>query len=252
MKPLSLAFAALACVLAVGSSPIWAQTPSAVPFDGSAGDTAEGHPQTYMIDDDTAESSIGVLGGGHMIWLNQFEITATREFVSSISVAFGAIETHHYVKAFVWSDPDQDGDPSDALVLSTTGGFTASVASNTFTLFDTPDVYVGPAGTKFFAGIYIEHLDGRNPAQLDQSVSAEQSWFIAGGSQPLDPENLGDSNIVALIDSFGAGLAGNWLIRAGGVPGPGVVSLLVPVGLLAAARRRRHSQCDDAACAPGR
>src|SRR5262245_37455356 len=44
---------------------------------------------SYMMDDGTADYSIGVLGGGDLIALNEFAVVPGSETITSVSIAWG-------------------------------------------------------------------------------------------------------------------------------------------------------------------
>lgn len=217
--------AAVACLVICGCGAVLA---------AGQGD-GEGYPDTYVIDSGTGDSSFG--SGGWMGWLNQFTIAHGQDTITAIRIAFGIIESGIPVKAYLWSDPNQDGNPSDAQVLSSGSGFTAFGNTDEFVTFDIPDKFVGRGGTHFFVGAIIEAPGARFPARIDQGWPARQSWYIAGGDVYVDPHSLGASEIVSLMDDFGPGFAGNWLVRANSIPQPGPCCWLL---LLAAAARRRQ------------
>ena len=55
---------------------------------------------------------------------------------------------------YVWSDPDGDGDPTDATVIASAAIELVEGMNdlNENTLFNVPEVFIGPNGTSFFVG----------------------------------------------------------------------------------------------------
>ena len=79
---------------------------------------------TYMIDDGTAEDSIGLTAGGTFVSCNSFPVTGGNNVITSISIAWGTpafpdptLNGLAYT-AVLWSDPNGDGSPTDAVVLA--------------------------------------------------------------------------------------------------------------------------------------
>lgn len=177
---------------------------------------------TYMLDDGTAEDSIGLTAGGNLLCLNSFAITAGNNVITSISIAWGtpafsdpSINGLSYT-AVLWSDPNNDGSPTDAVVLATGAGVVANQGTNTFlTTTITPTTVLT---ANFFVGFVINHAQGQFPAAFDQTAPtfANRSFVSIGGNI----NNLGDAFPIE-----DAGLVGNWLIRADAVPEPSTFAL---------------------------
>ena len=79
---------------------------------------------TYVIDDGTAEDSIGLTAGGTFVSCNEFTVTGGNNIITSISIAWGTpafpdptLDGLAYT-AVLWSDPNGDGSPTDAVVLA--------------------------------------------------------------------------------------------------------------------------------------
>ena len=174
---------------------------------------------SYRIDDGAQEGAIGMPGGGYMAWLNHFTVEAAAERIGRVRLAWGAVAEGTSATVYLWSDPNGDGDPADAQVLSSARTLYQAAAPNTFTVLDLPDRYVGPAGTSFFIGAIVFHSDGEYPAPLDETSSQGQSWLAANGAYPIDPNDLGAAGLPPnTVDNLG--FAGNWLLRAEAI-GPG-------------------------------
>src|SRR6476620_12282683 len=83
---------------------------------------------TYLIDDGTAEDSVGLTAGGNLLVLNEFPVSGGNNVITSISCAFGTplfpdptLNGLPYT-AVLWSDPNGDGSPTDAVVLAQVNG----------------------------------------------------------------------------------------------------------------------------------
>ena len=164
----------------------------------------------YAWDDGTAENSIGLNNGGRIVWLNHFVTEANGESIKGVRVAFANIALGTNVNIYLWSDPDGDGDPTDAQVIASTTTTVVNPGTNTLNFVALPETVVGPAGTSFFVGARVLHDAGELPASLDQSSNAGQSWLAAGAT--VNPNNLSAASLFGRTGDFG--FPGNWLVRA--------------------------------------
>jgi len=197
-------------------------------------------PATYMIDDGTAEDAVG-LSGGDIIALNEFAVIPGSETIDSVDIAWGTpvffdptLDGLPYTVA-IWSDPDGDGSPIDAVLLTTANGVVSQQGTDTFinTLI-TPTTITTP---NFFVGFLITQGSNQFPCAFDESdrTFPNRSW-VAGDSTPGNGNimDLDDNELpVATIESYG--LIGNWLIRANTVGGG-------PDLTLAASKHRQGSK----------
>jgi hypothetical protein len=171
---------------------------------------------TYMIDDGTAEVSIGYSIGGSFVALNSFPVTGGNNLITSISIAWGSpahpdpsLDGLPYT-AVLWGDPNGDGSPTDAVVLATAPGVISQQGTNTFlTSVITPTLVTTP---NFFVGFVITHSAGQHPAAFDQTPPTFpiRSWLA-------NTANINDLSGAFPIEAIN--LVGNWLIRAEGEAG---------------------------------
>ncbi len=172
---------------------------------------------TYMVDDGTAEDGIGLTLGGDIISLNKFAVIPGSETITSVSIAWGtpafpdpSLNGLPYTVA-IWSDPNGDGSPTDAVLLNTAAGVVASQGTNTFIVTDIPDTTITTAN--FFVGFLITHSGGQFPAAFDQTAPTFSNVSYVAGGASGDINNLNNNELpVAAIEFYG--LVGNWLIRA--------------------------------------
>ncbi len=173
----------------------------------------------YMLDDGTSENSIGLTAGGEIVCLNEFAVIPGSETITSINIAWGtptfpdpSLNGLPYTVA-VWSDPNGDGSPTDAVLLTTASGVVADEGTDTFI-----DVAITPTTIttqNFFVGFGIDHVAGQFPSAFDEdNPLPNRSWIAGSNTQGgADLEDLNNNDIpVATIESFG--LFGNWMIRA--------------------------------------
>ena len=156
---------------------------------------------TYAHDDGSQDTAVGT-NLDELIWMNAFQVQKGAETVVAVEISWG------YAPAdiAIWSDPNNDGNPGDAMLLT--------VAANTpvqfpdhdpFRVIEVVPTFVGEAGDWYFVGARVIHPDNEFPAGIDLSTSKGNSWLTAGA---LDGFLLPP----VLIDDLG--LPGNWLIRA--------------------------------------
>ena len=211
-----------------------------------SGDGQEAMPdltvaKTYVLDDGTAENTIGGGIDGDIICLNQLTVIPGSETINSISMAWGAsvhpdpsLDGLPYT-VVVWSDPDGDGDPTDAKVLTTASGVIVQQGPDTFiTTAITPTTITTPT---FFVGFIINHSVDQFPAAIDESAPiSKRSSFASGASGDISDLNNNDYP-VRPTEMYG--LVGNWLIRADAGGGLSRVKLPHPliVGVPKAYRR---------------
>ena len=166
----------------------------------------------YVVDDGTAEANASNLSIGNMIWLNAFQVAPGGGILRSVSVAFGSgMPAGAPATVHVWTDPNNDGNPADAVRRISVPVQAVAPGSGQFTTVDIPDIAIGPVGTWFYVGMQTTDLPF--PAPLDRDVTGQRSWIAAAsGLAGADPDHLGAAGRFGLIDSFN--LSGNWLIRA--------------------------------------
>jgi hypothetical protein len=188
----------------------------------------------YKFDDGVSEDAIA-FGNGvsnvKAIWFDQFKTVKGGEAISSVQIAFGTPANSTPAKQLngkaiivgIWSDPNNDGDPTDAVLIGSVKGKISSANTDTLVTytFATP-VFVGPKGTSFFVGDVTPAFSKSELffQGIDETTPQGHSWVAAqanGGK--LNVKRIGKNDTVGTIDSFG--LPGNWLIRATGVPSTG-------------------------------
>ena len=137
--------------------------------------------ETYVLDDGTAEDAVGLTLGGDIISLNQFTVIPGEDTINSISIAWGtpaffdpSLDGLPYT-AVLWSDPNGDGDPTDAVVLATAPGVVSQQGTDTFLI--TPITPTGVA-TSFFVGHIITHSAGQFPSAFDESAPIFNRSFV--------------------------------------------------------------------------
>jgi hypothetical protein len=188
---------------------------------------------TYVIDDGTMEDSVG-FGDGFQsfqsVWVNQFAVIPGQTTITAVEVIWGTPNFPQSIDGTpvtigVWSDPNGDGNPSDAALLGSVAGTVQQNGTDTpITYTFSPAVTLPAGATSFFLG----DLTPANPVEeffqgIDEdSTLHRQSWVVANGDgSNVDINNLGNNDLIGIIDDFG--LPGNWGIRGdtgNGTPTP--------------------------------
>ncbi len=217
--------ASRACFSAVGGQSYTLQVGS---FPGAAGGpgafaiSAVAAPAECQHDNGTSEDSIGLVAGGELAWLQRFGALGTTTTVTSIASAFGtpqfpgvAPAPGTAVVAALWDDPNDDGDPADAVLLAQVAGVVSNVDNDVLDVFPlgAPAVVSGT----FFVGVGLSHTSTQRAAPLDRnacpSASAGRAWAVGSSGGPLNYASLA-SNSLPPVDVDAVGLGGVWLLRA--------------------------------------
>ena len=188
---------------------------------------------TYALDDGSSENAVSTSDSSFFLAMNRFYVTPGQNTITSISAAFGTPSDPGHAPfgnftVYLWSDPNGDGDPSDATVLASATG-TVTVA-DTDTFINVPINPTTITGTDFFVGFQIAVEPVRTTAAMDLNTpSTGTSWIAANIGAPVDPNRLLDTNdepITPVDFLSGPDQHGTFLIRAGAVPEPSTYALL--------------------------
>ena len=162
--------------------------------DGVPDECQFGDPETpyrYIADDGTRESNVNVIGAYSVAWMQRFEVLTGREWIGAVEVMWGNTYPGLPAQAVVWSDPNQDGVPDDAQVISIANTTTVSPNTNTLVRVAVPPVHVGPPGTRFFIGALVPNVQGTAPTAIDVDTQGDRFWIAASVAVELDPNDLG-------------------------------------------------------------
>ncbi len=181
-------------------------------------DTQSPEEVSYQWDDGTHDAALGLPdgGGGDVLALNAFTAVPGGETITEVSVAFGDVPSGTAATLLLYEDPNDDGDPSDAVLLATVDTVVANPNTDLFTTVSmTPTLVQGG----FFVGVLFHNQStGAAPIGLDTTASARQSWVVGHTTQGgLDIVDLMNNDYPPeLVDS--AVTDGNVMLRATGVP----------------------------------
>lgn len=178
---------------------------------------------SYRWDDDRWEGwpgySTTFSDGAYTGWLQNFTVTDGAGLITHVDMQVSELAVGGSMTLHIWSDPDGDGDPTDAQVLSSLPVQIDESMGYEFVRFDVPDVDVGPDGVSFFVG-GVMHQPVSSALMIDFAPPHYfgVSWIV-GRSTPIDPNDLSAEAVeFALIE---ASFPGNYVVRAVSDPGLG-------------------------------
>jgi hypothetical protein len=189
----------------------------------------------YSIDDNTTELALGMTQGGTMCWLQTFDTRPSAEYdvITEVMAAYGypqlaglCVPNGTMVTACVWEDPDDDGDPSNAVLLTTSVSTVQHADTQILNSIPVPPVTVRG---RFFVGVFLFHFAGQFPASRDlDTLPQGRSFFLATltGVSSFNPAQLtspGHSQIFSM-DTAGPSIQPSvWRLRAVGTGAASVV-----------------------------
>ena len=144
--------------------------------------------------------------------MNQYMVESGSEWIGEIRVVLGNVIANEPYQVGLWSDPDGNGNPTDAQLIATANARAANGNTSIFNEIRIDPTYIGPAGTSFFAGvIYSDRYGNQFPVGVDTATISQRTWIAAGGE--VDPNNLSTAAV------FGYLTQATGLVRAMGFDG---------------------------------
>lgn len=176
----------------------------------------------YILDTGVGSFNIGPSQfDANMTWLNSFDTAPGGEYITNISVSFGDIQDNNgipgsdLVTLAILNDPNNDHDPTDAILLTTT---TVQWVDTGFGEFVDYPIQATQIEGVFFVAVVMDVLERANPASMDPNspTAGAQSWMF------YNPKpNLGDLGSSPFILRMGdSPFQGAWMIRATGEAQP--------------------------------
>lgn len=202
-------------------------------------------PVQLVLDDDMAENSTGVLGGGaakQFLWFNRFASPGQFRleqvwvlFPPGPNMAVGAS-----VQLAIYHDPD--GNPANGANLLATFNETIQVLDGvTFSIYDLAPAVTVPSGGDVLIGVVDRFVvsgvtTATFPAAVDTTLSQQRSWIVAWIADPPASPTLPSDGSMFLLDDLLPSIAGNWMIRGFGSRPPNLdIPVLDSSGLIALA-----------------
>src|SRR5690349_6555424 len=176
----------------------------------------------YQLDDGSAENLFSMGQVCDFVWIQKFTATGGTDTITKVLSTFGYTYFPGFtpppgstVRVFVWDDPNDDGDPTDDVLVSTATGVITNVDNNVFDSFPVPPAVVTGV---FHVGCAVSLLDWQFVAPMDTNTSAPagQTWSTASstpGSYTGVPVtgSLGLFDMTTIFTNMGP-----WLLRAEG------------------------------------
>lgn len=170
-------------------------------------------------DDGATTWSLGLGAGGTTAWLQSYGTLGETAVLSSVSAAYGSAAIPGFgppngtpATIAVWEDPNDDGDPSDAVLVRTQSSAVDEVDTdvlNTTNLL--PPV---PVRGIYFVGVVVTHGPNQRPMPVcPTSTASHRQWLVMHTGSDFDFEDLA-ANSEGIID-FGAAAneSGSLLLR---------------------------------------
>lgn len=178
----------------------------------------------YAVDDGALENAIGMAGphGGSFGWLNAFTTSSSEcSVVRAVEVVWGsptmALANGAAARVHVWEDPNDDGNPADAVLLADVDVIISRAGTGLFVSHAIPPTQVSGV---FFVGASTRHTSAQRPAALDQTiprVDPPVSWSAGNnGFSTFNAHNLLANDGARLELIADSGFPGEWLVRASG------------------------------------
>jgi hypothetical protein len=196
---------------------------------------------SYSYDDGTSENAVHVTNGagGSTCWIHMFTAVGGSDTITTVSTAWGAPiagmagnpTNGTAANVCVWSDPNQDGNPIDAVLLTNVATTVSASGTDTIVPVAIPST---PVSGKFFVGAFITpHAQAIFPAPMDTgSASLGRAWVCGnGGTTIFDPTNLAAAGLPP-IEMDAAGLPAVFLLRAEGSGSAPIVYCVAKVNSL--------------------
>lgn len=162
----------------------------------------------YTLDDGSFEDFIGIGAGADIAWINALQAQDGATTITAISTQFGpSTPIGTPVDFALYNDPTNDGDFSDAQLL-TSVSTTTEVVGNTY---QTEPITPTQVSGVFFIAAVAEGVTFVAP--VDVSSPSQRSSFVA--SATTGTFDLNNPPAATLVDDI-PGLGGNWVLRAQG------------------------------------
>lgn len=191
--------------------------PGAMPVSGILDFFPKNLTNTYAYDDGSSESSWGVTNGGELCWIQRFSAIGGSDSIVSIAAAWGSpafpssVPDGAPARVMIWDDPNEDGNPADAVLLAEIATTVANV--NTDILNTIPVQPPVSVTGKFFVGAALHGPAGEFVAPTSDNWWGMWSWFV-GSSTAIDVHCLTCNEFP--LQSFGPFVAQTFLLRAEG------------------------------------
>lgn len=172
---------------------------------------------TLSVVDGVYEGAVGSEFLGSIAWLTGFTVEPGEESLNGVRIGFGLMPEGFPVNIGIWSDPNGDGDPTDAILIESIQT-PAESPWLPVTIIDVefPETMIGDPGESVFLGAWVDALSAAPeafPATYDANAVAGTSWWVTR-FEAIDPNDLAaDAVEFGLIGEIIPGLQGDWLLE---------------------------------------
>lgn len=180
----------------------------------------------YQLDDGSGNVNVGPPSSfsADMLWGNYFTTEPGGEQILELRVGLGTSYPRDDfnqplpLTLYLFNDPDNDGDPTNAVPVATT-----TIIPTVFTQTGFNSAPITPTivdGGFFVAANVFAEAGVDRPARLDpQQTGGENAWLFY--SDEIDPDDLGSSPFFTSMDDPAfVPIFGVWMVRAVGEPKP--------------------------------
>jgi hypothetical protein len=177
-------------------------------------------PVCGVLDNMGADNALGLVNGGQLMIMNRIDCLAS---VDSIDVSYDTVLDGSAVEVCVYDDTDQDGDPTNALLVSTHASIVSLTGTGTFVNEPLPST-VAITGDCYIA-VIVTHAAGEFVSALDYTyyslnpTASIVGYQLAATGTPFDSANLA-ANDQAPIGMGAIGFPGVWWLRGNGAATP--------------------------------
>jgi hypothetical protein len=180
-------------------------------------------PPIYKYDDGTSENAVGLANNGQFCWIHRFDTILGAEDIVDVQVAFGTPLAPGHVTngapctVYVWNDPNDDGDPSNAVLLASQSGTVQNADTDIFNVYSlgSPVTVSG----MFYIGCMVDVTPSSDtPASIDLTtpyVTGNGYYAFTISPDLFDENNLSNNN---LYENAIGGIPYYYLLRAGYQP----------------------------------
>lgn len=177
----------------------------------------EGKRDRYTPGDGSAEASVGSGSPGEVAWMQRFDAVGGEDVLTSISTLFGspldpsAVPDGSPATAYVWSDPNQDGDPGDAVLLAAVPTTVSGVNADAWSTVVLPSPVT--VSGRFFVGFSAPLASAGRIAPLDErTFGSSLGWFAYHAGGAFDAQCLACNSQPPLpLRTLGAGWSASYV-----------------------------------------
>lgn len=178
----------------------------------------------YERHDGSSEKAEGTAGPGTLIWMERFQARPGLDEIRSIGITFGEsglspIIIGHPVEICIWSDPDGDGAPNDAVPISAVSAVIEGPLGEDAQVIELARPLTIDVGSNFFVGVVmtVPPDSGFNfwyPAAIDESGASEDSWIVRD-ADVISAADVPSADLIArLVDTDPKFDTSRWMITA--------------------------------------